>query len=109
MGARMQIQFRSNGGAFIDGMGITWIDTLGNSDSKWSYLNQALDINHEAHVEAPEPGTHRIVITEQAGCSPGRCDLRIGKQMPNTDPQEVDVKITSGMKNATIFVDVDCN
>jgi len=52
----------NNGGALIDGLGITWFDTLGNSNNKWSYYNQALDVNHEAHVESPENGTHQIVI-----------------------------------------------
>jgi hypothetical protein len=28
----------NNNGAVIDGLGITWFDTLGNSNHKWSLL-----------------------------------------------------------------------
>jgi hypothetical protein len=98
----------NNNGAFIDGMGITWIDTLGASNNKWSYYNQALDVNHEAHVEAPENGTHQIVIANQAGCTVDEVYLA-GQRLPNLGPQTVTVKMSPSYKNITIFVDVNCN
>jgi len=98
----------------IDGVMITWVDTNGASNNKWSYYNQALDVNHEAHVEAPENGTHQIVITNQPvtqyqpGCQVGDVYLA-GQRLPNSGPQTVFVKMSPSYKNITIFVDVDCN
>lgn len=98
----------NHGNAFIDGMMATWIDTNGASNNKWSYYNQALDVNHEAHVEAPENGTHQIVIQSQTGCTVGDVYLA-GSKLPNSGPQAVTVKMLSSYKNITIFVDVYCN
>ena len=98
----------NNGGAFIDGLGITWYDTLGNSNSKWSYYNQSLEVNHEAHVEAPENGTHQIVIQDQAGCSVAEVYVMGQRQLKN-GPQTVSIKMSPSYKNITIFVDVNCN
>ena len=98
----------NNNGAYIDGMGITWIDTLGASNNKWSYYNQNLDVIHEAHVEAPENGTHQIVIANQPGCTVDEVYLA-GQKLPNLGPQTVIVKMSPGYKNITIFVDVNCN
>lgn len=97
----------NNGGAFIDGMGITWHDTLGNSNNKWSYYNQALDVNHEAHVESPENGTHQIVIQDQPGCTVG--EVYVAGQLRGNGPQTVSIKMSPSYKNITIFVDVNCN
>ena len=52
----------------MDGVRLTWIDTLGASNRKWSYYKPELRIDHFAHVEAPEAGTHKIVIADQPGC-----------------------------------------
>jgi hypothetical protein len=94
-------------GPYIDGMGITWIDTLGASNNKWSYYNQALDVNHEAHVEAPEDGTHQIVIQNQTGCTVD--DIYVaGQRLPNTGPQTVEVKVLPSYTNITLRVDVYC-
>ncbi|HLZ92348.1 MAG TPA: hypothetical protein VKQ28_11575 [Candidatus Acidoferrum sp.] len=98
----------NNNGALIDGMMVTWIDTNGASNNKWSYYNQALDVNHEAHVEAPENGTHQIVIANQVGCTVDDVYLA-GQKLPNLGPQTVAVKISPSYKNITIFVDVNCN
>jgi hypothetical protein len=100
----------NNGGAFIDGLGITWIDTLGNSNNKWSYYNESLDVIHEAHVEAPENGTHQIVIQNQVGCTvDGNSVFLNGVQLPNLGPQTVLVKVSPSDKNVTLRVDVSCN
>ena len=98
----------NNNGALIDGMMVTWIDTNGASNNKWSYYNKALDVNHEAHVEAPENGTHQIVIANQVGCTVDDVYLA-GQKLPNLGPQTVAVKISPSYKNITIFVDVNCN
>lgn len=100
----------NNGGAYIDGMGITWIDTLGASNNKYSYLNTALDINHEAHVEGVEDGTHQIVIADQPGCIvDGNSVTVTGQNNTTLGPQTVSVPIKPSYKNITIFIDVNCN
>jgi hypothetical protein len=98
----------NNNGAYIDGMGITWIDTLGASNNKYSYYSLALDVNHEAHVESPENGTHHIVIADQVGCTVDDVFVN-GNRLPNVGPQTVNVKMSPSYKNITIFVDVNCN
>ena len=94
-------------GPFIDGPGIVWTDPLGASNAKWAYLNVALDINHEAHVEAVEAGTHLINIPAQAGCNVGEVYLA-GTLLRTRGPQVVKVTISPSFKGDTIFVDVVC-
>lgn len=94
-------------GNFIDGLGITWIDTLGASNNKWSYYSLSLDVIHEAHVEAPEDGTHQIVIQNQTGCTAGSVYLN-GSLLPNSGPQTVSVRVLPSYKNITLRVDVYC-
>jgi hypothetical protein len=100
-------RFLDSSGNFIDGLGITWIDTLGASNGKTSYLNVALDINHEAHVEAPEDGTHQIVVANQTGCTVGTVYLN-GSALSNKGPQTVSVRVLPSYKNITLRVDVQC-
>ena len=94
-------------GPFIDGLRIVWTDPLGATNTKWSYLNVALDINHEAHVEAVEGGTHLITIPAQAGCNVGEVYLA-GNLLRTRGPQTVKVSISPSFKGDTIFVDVVC-
>jgi len=61
--------FYDSNGNLIDGMQLTWIDTLGVANRKWSYYNPATGIIHIAHVEAPEAGVHQIVVNNQPGCT----------------------------------------
>ncbi len=100
--------------ALLDGRMISWTDTLGAQNQKWSYLNLALDVNHEAHVEAPEIGTHLIRIDNQAGCSVDDVTVtntQTGKTYSTgvLGPQTVSVNISSSLKSGTtIFIDVWC-
>ncbi len=95
------------GGAFIDGLAITWTDTLGASNNKWSYLDVSHDINHEAHVEDVETGTHLITIENQLGCKVGAVAVN-GNALPKSGPQTVSVNVRSNFTSGTIFVDVAC-
>lgn len=52
----------------IDGLKITWTDTLGSGNTKYSYLLSAYD-KHIAHIEAVEAGTHGITVSDQPGCT----------------------------------------
>lgn len=54
---------------YIDGLGVTWTDTLGASNIKYSEYDPSILAYHEAHVEAAEPGTHEITINNQPGCT----------------------------------------
>ncbi len=101
-------------GDLLDGRYITHTDTLGAQNVKWSYLNLALDVNHEAHVEAVEVGTHLITIDNQAGCSVDDATVtntQTGKTYSTgvLGPQTVSVNISPSLKSgATIFIDVWC-
>jgi hypothetical protein len=98
------------GGGFLDGLSIRWQDSLGASNTKHSYFEPEHQINHEAHVEAPEIGTHYVSIADQAGCSVG--DVYVaGTKQRKKGPQTINVRVTKAMKNKgtfTIFVDVVC-
>jgi len=61
----------------MDGIQLTWIDTLGVANKKWSYYSPATGIVHFAHVEAPETGVHQIVVNNQPGCTVQSCGTAI--------------------------------
>ena len=93
-------------GNFLDGRMITWTDTVGGSNIKWSYEDLAHDIHHEAHVEDVENGTHYITIPNQAGCTVG--DVFMAGNYQGTGPQTVAVWVDPNWPGDTIFIDVHC-
>jgi len=100
--------FFSNG-KYIDGPGITWIDTHGASNRKWSYYRPDLFVFHEAHVEAPEAGVHKIVIEPQPLC-PVIGDVYLQGKRLGRGPQTVKVRISPNYRKAlSVFVFVDCH
>jgi hypothetical protein len=111
-GKIMEIDTRFRNGRIynepLDGRYITWTDTLGASNRKWSYENLLLDINHEAHVEAVELGTHYITVENQLGCKVTEVYLD-GTLLKKRGPQTVAVTIQRVMKKDTIFIDVVCD
>jgi hypothetical protein len=71
-------------GTPLNGLGVTWIDTLGSSNKKFSNTNLELNIHSIAHVEDVEKGTHSIVVADQPGCKvlnvhcyTGGCDTNV--------------------------------
>jgi hypothetical protein len=62
-------------------------------------------VNHEAHVESVENGTHQVVIANQTGCTVD--EVYLNRQLLGTGPLTVPVKILSSYKNITIFIDVN--
>jgi hypothetical protein len=99
-----------DGARYLDGLGIKWIDSHGASNQKFSYYAPEQIVMHEAHVEAPEIGTHYIVVSNQPGCTVGEVYVA-GTLQRKKGPQTVPIKITKGMKSKgsfTIFVDVVC-
>ena len=94
-------------GNILDGRMITWTDTVGGSNNKWSYENLALDIHHEAHVEGVEFGTHYITIADQLGCAVG--SVYVGGVLQNkSGPQTVSVRVDGNWATDTVFIDVHC-
>ena len=85
---------------------ITWTDTLGASNNKWSYLDAAHFVNHEAHVEGVEKGTHSITIEHQLGCAVGQ--VYVDGAQKKTGPQTVSVVVNDSWKSDTVFIDVYC-
>jgi len=55
-------------GQLINGLQVTWTDTLGSSNTKYSYTNARTGIDHFAHIEAVEAGVHGITVADQLGC-----------------------------------------
>jgi hypothetical protein len=100
--------FRYHDGTVIDGLGVTWFDTVGGSNRKWSYYAPELLVNHEAHVEAVETGTHKITIEDQPGCFVHDVFLQ-GVDTGKDGPQTVSVQIKSLNKPLTVFIHVDCH
>lgn len=95
-------------GAIIDGIEVTWFDTLGASNKKWSVWAPRLLAFHEAHVENVETGNHHFVISDQPGCKVQEVIVD-GNWMPELGPQTVNVNAKASFKSGTIFVDVFCD
>lgn len=99
--------FNAATGELLDGLGVTWIDTLGASNRKYSYWAPDLMVFHEAHVEAVETGTHTIVIENGPGYTISHIHLPDGGLVEG--PGTVQVRIPSLKKDLTVFIDVDVN
>jgi len=50
-------------GQVLDGRGLTWTDTLGSTNNKYSYVLPSG--HHFAHVEAVEAGVHGVTVSDQ--------------------------------------------
>jgi hypothetical protein len=95
-------------GTLIDGLMISWTDTLGAGNNKWSHWDPGHFVFHEAHVEAVESGIHLISIEDQPGCQVG--DVSVDNVLQDqTGPQTVAVRISNTKKARTVFIDVDCH
>jgi hypothetical protein len=94
---------------YIDGLAITWTDTLGATNRKFSEYNPAILAFHEAHVEAAEQGNHVITISNQPGCtiSTAQASGRTYAPVGGTVTVPVSVK-NHQLGDATYFVDVTC-
>jgi hypothetical protein len=97
-------QFKNEAtGQFIDHLAVTWTDTTGTSNRKYSYLDAGHLVNHQAHVEGPEAGTHHITISNQAGCTIDAISVN-GNFKWATGTQDIAVTIKPGSKNTNIVV-----
>jgi hypothetical protein len=95
--AEIDVQFFNSNGDQLDGKSITWNDTLGASNKKWSHLMYWNEV-HVAHVEAVEDGIHQVQIANQAGCTVSRIKQN-GKYLKDQGPQTISVHINNGTKN----------
>jgi hypothetical protein len=96
-------------GGLIDGLAVTWIDTLGASNKKYSEWNPAVLAFHEAHVEAAEQGNHKIVISDQEGCTIDDVHAAGQTYLPVNGTVTVPVAVKNHKSgDATYFVDVHC-
>jgi hypothetical protein len=99
-------RFHSESGALLDGQSVTWTDTLGGKNKKWSYWAPQLSVFHEAHVEAVETGQHTISVDNQSGCAVQ--DVYLDGAFIGHGPQSVAVQVKTLAKTRTYFVDVWC-
>jgi hypothetical protein len=103
-----------NTGEHLSGLGVTWVDTLGVSNRKWSYYVTFWNVI-EAHVEAVEDGDHYIEVENQPGCTVGEIYLRhetqdytkITETFVGYGPQAVPVKVNNPQAQ-NWFVKVYC-
>jgi hypothetical protein len=108
-------EFFDSAGNPIDGLMVTWADTLGASNNKWSEWNPAVLAYHQAHVEDVETGTHLITIANQAGCTVTEVDTAFpgqpGAQVLN-GPGTVSVPIPNNAYNnkgdQSYYINVYC-
>lgn len=94
---------------YIDGLAATWIDTNGASNVKFSEYNPAVLAFHEAHVEAAEQGNHKIVVSDQPGCTIVEVHAAGKTYLPVNGSVTVPVAVKNhAAGDATYFVDVHC-
>ena len=93
-------------GAQLDGLGITWFDTVGASNKKYSEWAPQLLAFHEAHIEAIEPGQHVIDIEDGPGYTINTIYPPNGSVLDG--PGAVKVNIPKNIKGSelTVFIDV---
>jgi len=99
-------------GQLIDGLQLTWTDTLGSSNTKYSYVNTRAGINHIAHIEAVEAGVHGITVLDQPGCKVTSLICYDTKNYCSSDlqgPGTIDVLIKQNETIWTKYLYVSCN
>jgi hypothetical protein len=90
----------------IDGLMVTWTDPLGASNVKWSYHAPWLLVEHQAHVEAIETGTHKITIADQPGCKVAHV---VYNGVSVDGPTTITTTIRNDRKDLNVFIDVYCD
>jgi len=97
----------------MSGYRVTWIDTVGASNVKWSLYAPELYVWDYAHIEAVEPGVHRVVLADQPGCRIGTVRYDYGPDdvvgsYEGTGAGTYLVKISKWGKDWGVYVDVAC-
>ena len=97
-------------GQVLDGRGLTWTDTLGSTNNKYSYVLPSG--HHFAHVEAVEAGVHGVTVSDQPGCKVVKFFCYDTKQWCSADlngPGTIDVTIKQKDPVWTKYLIVYCN
>ena len=98
----------------MSGYQVTWKDTRGASNIKWSLYDPALYVWDYAHIEAVEPGTHKVVLTDQPGCRIGTVRYDYGPDDTTTGSYQgtgagtYSVKISNWGKDWGVYVEAAC-
>jgi hypothetical protein len=104
-------RFWKNGVALL-GMAAHWTDTNGASNVKYSEYAPELLAFREAHIEAVEPGTHVVTVTDQPGCDITKVRGSRGENVrPGKDGLyrvAVDVAVWRAGADVTYRVEVSC-
>jgi hypothetical protein len=99
-------------GQLLDGVRLTWTDTLGSSNTKYSYYKPQNLIEHFAHIEAVEAGVHGVTVSDQPGCKVVKFFCYDLKQWCSSDingPGTIDVTIKQNDPVWTKYLYVYCN
>ncbi len=100
-------------GQTLVGKTLKWTDTLGVSNTKYSYNNPNWWTRENfAHVEAVEPGVHQITVENQPGCNVTQvfCDAAAcGKWTQLSGPGSVDVPIKQNDRTWSHYIYVYCS
>ena len=93
-------------GEILDGLTVTWVDTVGASNQKHSYWAPDLHVYHEAHVESIESGTHSIVVDDGPGYTIAHIHRPDGTVIEGPGTVQVKIPVNQN-KDLTIFIDVE--
>jgi len=99
-------------GQLLDGIQLTWTDTLGSTNNKYSYYKPQNLIEHFAHIEAVEAGVHGVTVPDQPGCKVVKFFCYDLKQWCSPDingPGTINVTIKQNDPVWTKYLYVYCN
>ncbi len=99
-------------GQLINGLQLTWTDTLGSSNTKYSYTNAQTGVDHFAHIEAVETGVHGVTVADQPGCKVIKVTCYDTKSYCSPDVTgagTIDVQIRQNDPIWTKYLYVSCN
>lgn len=97
----------------MSGYQVTWFDTNGASNKKWSYRDESIYVYDYAHIEALEAGVHKLQIENQPGCTVGTVRYDYG---PDNGDGKVEgsgaglysVRLNEWKYDWGVYVDVAC-
>jgi hypothetical protein len=96
----------------LSGKKMTWTDTLGVENTKWSYFLPPFNLT-AAHAEVVEKGVHYVTIENQDGCKVGEIYVNdVNHYLDTPGPQKIEIdlsNISKADKNVTVQVWVACN
>jgi len=103
--------FNDATGQPLDNRTLTWTDSLGSTNTKHSYYNPSTLVNHFAHIEAVEDGTHTVTVDDQPGCKVLEffCELDSCGWVRHFGPGSIDINIKKNERQWTHYLGVYCD